>query len=140
MNTKLLLLLILGLLLVSIRSQGTDGGVEGNETETGDGTEEGDEIDGDNVDTEEPKDDVDLCMAETTKDGCLKVKLSADDKKCCFYKVVNTTDNEDEEGCNIQMSAEVIEGMEAEGIKVEEDCHGKFITTSILVVLALLFL
>ena len=134
MNTKLLLLLILGLLLVSIRTQGGE-----NEPETGGEEGEG-ETGGENVDAEEPKDDIDLCMAETTKDGCLKVKLSSNDTKCCFYKLVNTTDNKDAEGCNIQMPAEVIEEMEAEGVKVEEDCHGKFITTSILVVLALLFL
>ena len=117
MNKKIFLL-ILGLLLVSvIRSDGTSD-TTSNETPT----------------------DEDLCSEATTKDACFKVELSSKDKQCCFYTGTNTTDNDTESACSIKMTEAEKENWKEDNFTLKEECNGKFVTTSILVLLALLFL
>ena len=125
MNKKIYLL-ILGLLIISINSAET-------ETYTDTGNEN------------EPatnKTDSQLCEEKLeNKDECFKVKLSSDDKQCCFYIATNTTENKEYKGCALKFTDEEMEeAKNEENYSLKEECHGKFITTSILVLLALLFL
>lgn len=117
MNKKIYLL-ILGLLIVSIKSTDT-----GNSTATN-------------------KTDEELCEEKlANKDECLKVQLSSNDKKCCFYIGTNSTDGDEHKECALKLSEQELEDLnKEENFTIKEECHGKFITTTILVLLALLFL
>ena len=126
MNKKIFWI-ILGLLLISFTLQ--------EDTNT-----EGDE--GQNDDTgNEALSDEKLCEAKTEKDECLKVKLSSDDKKCCFYRETFPGGKE-ETACFPKLTDEEKKSAKEEaeeGYELKEECSGKFITPSILVLLALLF-
>ena len=115
MNKKIYLL-ILGLLIISINS--AENGTETNMT------------------------DEELCEAKLqNKDECFKVKLSSDDKQCCFYITNNSTDGDGFKGCALKLADEEMEDLKKEeNYTIKEECNGKLITTSILVLLALLFL
>jgi hypothetical protein len=125
MNKKIYLL-ILGLLIISINSA---------ETETDTDTEN---------ENEPPtnKTDAELCEEKLqNKDECFKVKLSSDDKQCCFYITNNSTDGDGFKGCALKLTDEEMEEYKKEeNYTIKEECNGKLITTSILVLLALLFL
>ena len=129
MNKKIYLL-ILGLLIISINSTDTQPDAEP-DTETDTGNEPATN-----------KTDSELCEEKLeNKDECFKVTLSSADKKCCFYIATNTTTNEEEKGCVLKFTDEELEELKnQENYTIKEECHGKFITTSILVLLALLFL
>ena len=143
MNTKIFLLL-LGLLLISVRTNGEPGDGPGTEQPTnptpeGDNGEETPEDDN----GEDTPDDDTLCHAkETDKDGCFKVELSADDKKCCFYDVTPPAESELENytTCALKLTEAQKKEYKDAGYEFKEECSGKFITTSILALLALLFL
>ena len=143
MNTKIILLL-LGLLLISVKTDEEGNQTESNNTHTGGNAtttpDEDDEGTNEEGDGEETPSDKDLCLEKSEdKDGCFKVKLSSDDKKCCFYDVT-PTEGDKFTSCLPKLTDEEKKETEGQGYEFKEECSGKFITTSILALLALLFL
>ena len=146
MNTKIFLLL-LGLLLISVRTDDELGDEPDTEQPTNPTPEEPTEPNPEDTpeddNGEETPDDDTLCHAkETDKDGCFKVELSADDKKCCFYDVTPPAESELENytTCALKLTEAQKKEYKDAGYEFKEECSGKFITTSILALLALLFL
>ena len=131
MNKKIFWI-ILGLLLISFTLQQEEGDTEqGEDAGTGGDNEEG---------GDETPDDYDLCEAKTKKDECFKVQLSSNDKKCCFYDVTPPEGAGDKfTKCIPKIPDEEKKQNENEGYKIKEECSGKFLRTSILVLLALFF-
>ena len=119
-------MLILGLLLISIKSEQTEGAA-------------GDETTGEDNDVDTTDDKALFNAKNDNKNECLKVELSSDDKKCCFYDVT-PPEGEKFTSCVPKLTEAEKKENEDEGYKLKEHCNGKFITTSILVLLALLFL
>lgn len=140
MNTKIILLL-LGLLLISVKTNGeeTDPDTNNGDGDAPDG-DEGDEGTNEEGDGEETPSDKDLCIEKSKdKDGCFKVTLSSDDKKCCFYEIT-PTEGDKFTSCVPKLNDEEKKETEDEGYEIKEECSGKFITTSMLALLALLLL
>lgn len=136
MNTKIFLLL-LGLLLISVRTQND---TQPNNTTTGGDNATTTPDEDDEGTNEETPSDKDLCLEKNTdKDGCFKVQLSSDDKKCCFYDVT-PPEGDKYTICLPKLNDEEKKETEDGGIEFKEECSGKFIATSILALLALLFL
>jgi hypothetical protein len=77
-----------------------------------------------------------LCEVAETKDACQKVKLNSDSKRCCFY-TETFSDGNVETGCFVEVSDDQIKDAEKEGITIKEECTGRFIKASILVLLSL---
>ena len=153
MNIKIFLLL-LGLLLISVKTEngestGSDVNESGGEPAVdpdaptnpdGDEGDEGDEGANEEGDGEETPSDKDLCYEKSKdKDGCFKVELSSNDKKCCFYEVT-PPEGDKFTKCLPKITDKEKKENEDEGYEIKEECSGKFITTSILALLALLFL